>query len=137
MAEPSASHNQDGAVPMAILVSPDSGSDLEVEVLDVCMGVVIDSPSHADMDPPPDPPLSHTGALTWEQVPPCKKPVRRAGTPNATCRWGELSCPWRHHALWRQRQGRTVVTLQPCPLHPRSLILLCRDCPPHSAGPTQ
>ena len=84
MAEPPVHIEQDGEVVMAILVPSDSDNDFEVEVVEVCMGVVVDSPPHADLLLPPEPPPSCTGSSVWEQIPSCAKPVRRAGVPNAT-----------------------------------------------------
>ena len=121
------SADADGIV-MALAVPSDSDEEAEVVVIEVVMGVLVNDETEPPATLPPDPPLACTGAGVWERVPACSKPIRRAGNPHAQCRWSELSCPWKHHAVWRVRQGREVVTLQPCPRHPRCLNLLCRYC---------
>ena len=135
MAERAAPPNDDGDVVMALAVPSDSDDGCEVEIVEVCMGVLVSADSDTTTMLPPDPPLARTGTDSWELVPACGKPIRRAGNPRAQCRWSELSCPWRHHAVWRHREGREVVTLQRCPEHPRCLVLLCRLCtsPPSPA----
>ena len=132
MAEQSAPANHadspDADICYATLVASDSETEHDVGILEVCMGVLVDSADEGDTALPPDPPLARTGTHSWAHVTPCSKPIRRLADARAQCRWSERSCPWLHHAVWRVEQGRDVVTLQPCPSHPRCLYQLCRTC---------
>ena len=86
-----------------------------------------------DAEPPLDPPMTSATMDRLPRIPRCGCPITERKDPRGrryrNCRWSELQCPWVHHALWRKDEGRAVLMLTPCPLHPECLLALCRK--PH------